>query len=293
MKKLLLLAVSLMTSSLLFAQGDLSLSQYAKLDGATKDGVQGFTDGIQGGLNALEWTDGSGADVFRIGLQIHSGFGIIPASPEIGLKDDVPMPSFGGQVNLGTMGAEVYLRMFPEVEGDGFSYGNFGIGAKYDITDFIPVTGFPSTSVYASYTSYTFKVSGNQEVSGVETIDVGGTPYDATYTTSVDAEISLEGSSFNIGAISSYDLWIIRFFGRVALEMAGSDISWNGAEPDATNVTGDPNSGFVIGTKSFEGGSDFGNSGLRLGFGMSLLGLKGEVGYMNGSYFGVGYGITF
>lgn len=293
MKKLTILALSLAFAGTAFAQKDFSLSQYSKLPSDAEEGVQGLTDGLHGGLNTLEWTDGSGPTLFRIGLQIHAGVGMVPAAPEVGLKDDVPMPSFGAQLNLGTMGAEGYFRIFPEVDAGGIKYGMMGFGLKYDITDFIPVTGFPSTSAYVSYSSLSFSAESEQVIDGVEKVTYQNQTYDASYSTTVNGKAEISASSFSVGAITSYDLVILRVFGRVALEMGSSEVSWNGAEPDQNKVSGNPITGFTIGTKNFNGGNDFGNSGLRLGAGLSLLGVKAEVGYRSGLYAGVGYGFTF
>ncbi len=286
MKKLIVLAFSLVFAGSAFAQADLDLSQYQKLTGAAEDGVQGMTDGLHAGLNSLEWTDGSGPDVFRLGISLYTGLGTIPAEPAIGLKDDAYFPSFGGQVNLGTMGAEVYFRMFPKIDASGVEYGTWGVGAKYDITDFIPVTGFPSTSAYVSYSSFAFSVTDSRTVDGEYEVAPGLT---YPYSVPVDSKAEINASSFNIGAITSYDLVIVRVFGRVALEMASSEVKWNTVIPDGTiNVQTQ-----TANTKPFEGGNDFGNSGLRLGAGLSLIGIKAEVGYRSGLYAGLGYGITF
>lgn len=293
MKKLTILALSLAFAGTAFAQKDFSLSKYPKLTGAVEEGVQGFTDGLHGGLNSLEWTDGSGPTLFRIGLQIHVGAGMVPAAPEVGLKDAFPMPSLGAQLNLGTMGAEGYFRIFPEIDMNGAKYGMIGFGLKYDITDFIPVTGFPSTSAYISYSSLSFSAESEQDINGTEPVTYQNQTYDAQYSTKVTGKAEISASSFNVGAITSYDLVVLRVFGRVALEMGSSEISWNGAEPDKNQVSGNPVTGFTIGTKPFKGGNDFGNSSLRIGAGLSLIGIKAEVGYRSGLYAGVGYGFTF
>lgn len=279
MKKLTLIGLAVLASTVTFGQA-LKIDNLKTLSSKEKDGIQSLTDGLQGGLSSLEWTDGSGPTLFRISVGVYAGLGSYEEAKSIGIDKAGMVPSAGIQVGLGTMGAEGYFRMLPSLTFGDASIGSMGFGLKYDLTSLIPVVGFPSTSAYVGYGTINAKFETTVEK---VTANVQGTPTEVTVGKKVSAEI--KSSTFNMGVITSYDLVILRVFARAAFEAGNSDLDWAGFEPVVNG-----NSASFSEWKSNE---TFGNSGMRLGVGLSLFGIKAEVGTRNGLYAGAGYGFSF
>ncbi|MCA0445707.1 MAG: hypothetical protein LCH54_05725 [Bacteroidetes bacterium] len=279
MKKLTLIGLAVLASTVAFGQA-LDISAFKSLTAPQKDGVQSLTDGLQGGLSSLEWTDGSGPTLFRISVGVYAGLGSYEEAKSVGIDKAGMIPSAGLQVGLGTLGAEGYFRMLPSLTFGDASIGSMGFGLKYDLTDLIPVTGFPSTSAYVGYGTINAKFE--TTVKEVEDNSTG-----TTIVIPVNKKVSAEikSSTFNLGVISSYDLVILRVFARAAFEAGNSDLDWAGFEPVKNGQS------FSFG--EWKSNESFGNSGMRLGIGLSLIGIKAEIGVRNGLYAGAGYGFSF
>ncbi len=275
---LVLLAANIFLFSTAFAQSDMDLTKYSSLK-AVDDQVQDITDAVHSGMNVLDWTDGSGPTLFRVSVDVFAGFGSFDALPEIGLKDSGIAPgALGVQGGFGTAGLEAYVRYFPELTVSDVDVSSIGFGLKYEISKIMPIPMLPSTSVYVDYNTLSFGVNATRK---------GSVPYSGNNgTTNVSYEaksgIDMAFSTINIGLIASYDLVLVRFYGKLAYEIGSTDIDWN-------YVTAVSETEYEIRKNSDE----FTNSGLRYGVGMSLFGIKAEAGGRGSNlYFGVGYGIS-
>lgn len=255
-----------------FAQSDLDFTQFSSLMDV-EDDVQNVTDGIHAGLSALDWTDASAPKLFRISAGVFTGFGSFDASEDIGLKDGgVALGNVGAQVGFGTAGLEAYARFFPETEFSDVKLKTLGFGLKYELSSIVPVPLFPALGVFADYNTLDFGVDGKR--SGVTTD--GNIPYE----TRAGIEMSL--TTINIGVIASKDFLLLRVYGKLAYEMGKTDITWNSA-------SGTGGVDYVV----VEENEEFDNNGLRYGVGITLMGIRAEVGGRGSNLFlGLGYGIS-
>lgn len=259
-------------SGISFAQGDLDLSDFNSVK-ALEDDMEPFLNAFQSGLSVLTWTSGDAPDVFGISIGAFAGFGSIEKNPAIGIPKDVFFPStLGIQLGLGTAGFEAYARFAPEIDTDGASVDGFGIGLKYDISDLIPVSGFPSASAYVEYNTMNFGISGSTVYTD-QTTNLSGT---------ISNDIELGFSTINVGAVVGYDLVILGVYGKIGVEMGNSELSW---------TTGAVSNGIIVADTQK---GDISNTNLRYAVGLSLLGIKAEIGGRGASTaIGLGYGISF
>jgi len=268
----LLLALTLFTGPL-FAQSDLDFTTFSDLDKLSEQ-MDGINNAAHASMNVLDWTDASGPTLFRISAGIFVGAGSFPANEAVGLTEDGYLPAgLGLQAGFGTMGFEAYARFFPETEVQGLSLQVLGFGLKYELSDLIPIPAFPALAVFADYNTMGFAINDSRDVY-LDNGEKAGT---------VDSGIDLKFSTVNIGAMISYDLLLVRVYGKIAYDMGTTDVSWVYAT--ATQV-GQVNASEQSGTLD--------SNGLRLAVGASIFGIKAEIGTRSGSTFaGLGYGLTF
>lgn len=276
MRKLLLVTIFVfLLSGSSFAQSDMNLTEFGSISSLKKQ-IEPFTDAFHSGLNVLTFTDASAPSVFGVSVSVFSGFSSIEKNPDIGLKDEgYIISTLGAQAGFGTAGFEIYLRYFPELETSGFKIDAIGFGLKCDLTDMIPVTGFPSTSAYVEYNSQNFSVNKNRSVS----VDDGtGNNVNGTVKSGIDMGFS----TINIGAIVGYDLVLLGVYGKLGVELGNTNISWNQAVVSNGVVVADGNSG------------DISSTAMRYAIGLTLFGFRAEFGGRgSNTSAGLGYGISF
>ncbi len=249
------------------AQGDLDLTQFSSASDLESE-FENFNNGIYAGMSALDWTDASGPSVFRISAGVFMGFGSVEKNKNIGIPDDVYIPGGAGlQVGFGTAGFELYGRFMPEMELSDAKTKTLGFGFKYEITDMFPVPGFPSTALFVDYNSMEMGVNKNRDIDGTNQ--------------EVKSQIELKFSTINIGAMMSYDFLVARIYGKLAVEMGTTDLSWN----SATVLAGNPIEETITG--------ELESTGFRYAVGIAAFGFKAEVGGRGENLFaGIGYGIS-
>lgn len=270
MRKFTVITLSfLIFTGVIFAQDNINLSEFASVK-ALESEFEDFNNGVYAGLSALDWTDGSGPSLFRISAGVFMGFGSISKNKLIGLSEDLFMPAGAGlQVGFGTAGFEAYARYSPEFELSGVNQAMLGFGIKYEISDLIPVVGFPSTALFADYNTLDFGVSKTKEV----TVD--------NVTGDVKTGVDLAFSSINIGAIMSYDFVVLRVYGKLAVELGDTELTWNQAVAVANAIQATEQTGNVDST------------GFRYALGLVLFGFKAEAGGRGSNLFAaIGYGIS-
>jgi hypothetical protein len=275
MKILMTIIVALFFLSLPgFAQSDIDFTQFSSLK-QVEDDVQNFTDGLHAGLSALDWTDGSAPSLFRISAGVFTGFGSFDAAEQIGLKDGgVTLGNIGAQVGFGTAGVEVYARYFPEIDVSDVKLKTLGFGLKYELTSLVPVPLFPALSVYGDYNTLDF---------GVNATRTGTVPDAPMVQYETKAGIDMSFSTINIGLIASKSFLLFSIYGKVAYELGSTDITWNSVT--SSNVP----AGYV----TVEENAEFDNNGFRYGVGLTLMGIRAEVGGRGSNLFlGLGYGIS-
>jgi hypothetical protein len=269
MKKMLqtLLVVFVLTG-IGFAQDNLNFT--ALTSGDLKKEIEDLNSGMNAGMSVLNWTDGSAPSLFKISAGIFLGFGSAGKNPTIGLKDDVFFVSGAGlQAGFGTAGFEVYARLLPETDAFDYSLKSLGFGLKYEISDMFPGPGLPDIALFADYNTLDFSL--NQE----KTVTVDNVSGD------VNTDIKLAFSSINIGAIASYDLVVVRVYGKLALELGSTDMDWNRAVLSGNNIVADKTS------------SSLTDTGFRYAIGAVLFGFRAEIGGRGSNLFaGLGYGIS-
>jgi len=257
--------------------GDMDLSDFGSISDV-KEEIEPFTDAFHSGLNVLTFTSGDAPSVFGISVSVFTGFSSIEKNPAIGLTEEgFTFSTLGIQAGLGTAGFEVYARYFPELETSGFNIDALGFGLKYDLSDMIPVTGFPSTSAYVEYNSQSFGVNDKRDV----TID-DGTGTGGTINGTVQSGIDMSFSTINIGAIVGYDLVVIGIYGKFGVEIGNTELTWNQAVAAAGQVVSAENSG------------DLETTAMRYAVGVTLFGFRAEIGGRgSNTSAGIGYGISF
>jgi hypothetical protein len=223
-------------------------------------------------MSALDWTDASAPTLFRFSAGVFTGFGSFDASEKIGLKDGgVALGNIGAQVGFGTAGFEAYARFFPETELSDVKLKTLGFGIKYELSSIVPVPLFPAFGIYADYNTLDFGLNGKR--TGVLE---GNIPYETK------AGIDLSLTTINIGVIASKDFILFRIYGKLAYEIGKTDITWNSA-------SGTGGIDYVV----LEQNEEFDNNGLRYGVGLTLMGIRAEVGGRGSNLFlGLGYGIS-
>lgn len=273
MKRILLSVFSIfLLCNISFAQSDLNFTSFKSFD----DLQTQFTDinnAIYGGMNVLDWTDGSGPTLFRISAGLFVGVGKFSANDLIGVTSDGYSPAgVGVQAGFGTAGFEAYARYFPKTDVQGLKLNSLGFGLKYEITKLIPVPLFPSTSIYVDYNTIDFGLNDTRDVYTSDTHQKIGT---------VNAGIDMGFKSVNVGAIISYDLLLLRIFGKVAFQSGNTDMNWVYATSSNGSVLSENKSGTLT------------DSGLRIAAGVAIFGIRAEVGSSSGNLFaGLGYGIS-
>ncbi|HHM02496.1 MAG TPA: hypothetical protein ENJ15_05730 [Caldithrix abyssi] len=275
MRRLFLLLISLfLFVGSASAQSDLDFTTFSDLN-ALADDMDGINNAAYAGMNVLDWTDASGPTLFRISAGVFLGVGSFAENPSIGLNEAGYLPSgIGVQAGFGTMGFEAYARYFPETEVQGLSLQVLGFGLKYELSDLIPIPAFPAIAVFADYNTMGFAINASRDVYLDDGVTKAGT---------VDAGIDLQFSSINIGAMISYDLLLVRLYAKAAYDIGKTDVSWVYATAAAVGSV----------QESTQNGT-LDSSALRLAAGLSIFGIKAEVGTRNGSQFaGLGYGISF
>jgi len=260
------LSIILILSGILFAQGDLDLTQFESANDL-KSEFEDFNNGTYAGMSALDWTDASGPSVFRFSAGVFAGFGSVAKNKDIGFDSDIFVPTTGLQVGFGTAGFELYARIMPELEFSSAKLKALGFGLKYELTDLIPVPAFPSTALFVDYNTMDLGVNENRSIDGT--------------TQKVKSQIDLNFSTINIGAMMSYDFIVARVYGKLAVELGNTDMSWN----SATAVGGVPVENTIK--------DELESTGFRYAVGLALFGIKAEVGGRGSNLFaGLGYGIS-
>jgi len=260
-------------SGMVYAQTDIDFSEYTNLD-AVEDEVQNVTDGIHAGMSALDWTSGSAPSLLGFSVSVFTGFGSFDASEKIGLEDGgVALGNVGAQVGIGTGGIEAYARFFPETELSDVKLKTLGFGLKYELSKLIPAPMFPAVGVYADYNTLDF---------GINDTRSGTLDGDIKYST--DAGIDMSLTTINVGVIVSKSLILVSFYGKLAYEIGKTDVSWN-----SVVLSGGTMAGYTV----VEQSQEFDNNGIRYGVGMTLMGIRAEVGGRGSNlYLGLGYGIS-
>lgn len=268
-KYLITLLSLLLFSSFSFAQSDLDLTSFGSVKELEKE-FEDFNNGIYAGMSALDWTDASGPSVFRISAMVFASVGSIPKNTALNISDDIYTPSgLGAQVGIGTMGFEAYVRMLPEVELDGVKYKSLGFGLKYDLTSLIPVPGFPATAIFVDHNTMDFGISKSKQVT------VSG------QTGDINTGVDLGFVTNNVGLMMSYDLLLVRVFGKVAMEMGTTSTTWNQGVVSNGQVVEEKVSGEID------------SNGFKISAGFTAMGIRAEVGTRGGNLFaGLGYGIS-
>lgn len=254
-------------SGISLAQGDLDLTQFESVNDLESE-FEDFNNGILAGMSALDWTDASGPSVFRFSAGIFVGLGGIEKNKLIGIDDDLFTPGgIGLQLGFGTVGFEFYARFLPEFEVSDADLKTLGFGIKYELTNLIPIPAFPSTALFVDYNTMDLSVNDKREIPGV--------------SSKINSEIELKFSTINIGAIMSYDFIVARIYGKLAVELGNTDMSWN----SVTNAAGSPVEKTITG--------DLKSTSFRYAVGLVLFGVKVEVGGRGSNLFaGLGYGIS-
>lgn len=273
---LITISVIFLSFGFSFSQlGDMDLTDFGSISDV-KEEIEPFTDAFHSGLNVLTFTSGDAPSVFGISVSVFTGFSSIEKNPAIGLTEEgFTFSTLGIQAGFGTAGFEVFARYFPELETSGFNIDALGFGLKYDLSDMIPVTGFPSTSAYVEYNSQSFGVSDSRNV----TVDdgVGG-----TINGTVNSGIDMSFSTINVGAIVGYDLLVLGVYGKIGVEIGNTELTWNQAVSAAGQVVEAENSG------------DIETTAMRYAVGVTLFGFRAEIGGRgSNTSAGIGYGISF
>jgi len=259
----------LLFSGFSFAQFDLDLTKYAKVSDLEKD-FEGFNNSIHAGMSTLEWTEAGAPSVFGGSVNVFYAMSSLEKAPAIGLSDEGFTPSaLGLQVGFGTAGFEVYARYLPAFETGSADLSVLGFGLKYDLSDLIPVPALPAISAYASYNTQTLSASVSKNV----TIN--------NISGDVKTGMELDFSTINIGAIVGYDLIVLSIYGKAAVELGSTDMTWNQAVAQGNTVVGQKSTG------------TFDNTGFRYAVGLALFGIRAEFsGRGSNIALGVGYGIS-
>ena len=234
------------TFGLSFGQfGGLDFSNYSSIADLEKE-VEDLNNSFHSGMNVLTWTEASAPSVIGLSIGVYSGFGGVDKNANINLKDGgFVIGSAGIQAGFGTAGFEIFARYLPEMDLGDLKSSALGFGLKYDISDMIPAPGFPSTSLFVDYASQDISIN--------------------------DIEMGL--SSINIGTIVGYDLIVIGVYGKLAVELGNTEVTW---DTPAGEVKGDLDS-----------------TGFRYAVGVTLFGFRLEGGGRGSSYsVGLGYGIS-
>jgi len=244
-----------------FAQDDLDFTNYTSMKQLEGD-FEDLNNGVYAGMNALDWTDASAPSLFKFSADILLGFGSVGKNPDIGIKDDLFFPTAAGlQLGFGTAGFEAFARFMPETEAFSYKMKALGFGLKYEISDMIPVPGFPSVALFADYNTLDFGVNENRDVNGVK----------------YKSKIDMSFSSVNIGTILSYDFVVARVFGKLGVDMGSTDLSWNSVVNNTENLVK----------------GDLSGTGFRYSIGAALFGFRAEIGGRGSNMFaGLGYGIS-
>jgi uncharacterized protein DUF6588 len=269
LKTLQILSFLLIFSGITLAQGDLDLTQFGSVKDLETE-FEDFNNGVHAGMGVLDWTDASGPSVFRFSAGVYMGVASVKKNETIGINNDFYMPAGAGiQLGFGTAGFELYFRYLPELELSGANLKSLGFGAKYELTDLIPIPAFPATALFVDYNTMTFGIT------ETNTVVVDGVSGD------VKTGINLDFSTINIGTMMSYDFLVARVYGKIAVELGSTDMSWNQAVLIAGQVVADGTSGTLDAT------------GFRYAVGLAAFGIKVEVGGRGSNLFaGLGYGIS-
>jgi len=274
MKRLTVAILSIfILSNISFAQSNLDLTKFSSMD-KFESQFSDINNAIYGGMNVLDWTDGSGPTLFRISAGLFVGVGQFSASDLIGLSSDgYTTAGVGVQAGFGTAGFEAYARFFPHTNVRGLQLKALGFGLKYEITKLISVPMFPATSIYVDYNTVDFGLDDTRDVYFSGSTTKAGT---------VSSGIDLGFKSVNVGAIFSYDLLLLRVFAKVAYGSGSTDMSWIYATaPSEVTVTSVTKTGTLS------------SSALRLAAGFAIFGIRAEVGIRKDNMFaGLGYGIS-
>jgi hypothetical protein len=265
-----------LASSVSFSQlGDMDLTDFGSISSVKKE-IEPFTDAFHSGLNVLTFTSGDAPSVFGISVSVFAGFSSIEKNPAIGLTEEgFTFSTMGVQAGFGTAGFEIYARYFPELETSGFNIDALGFGLKYDLSDMIPVTGFPSASLYAEYNTQSFGVNDQRAVA----VDNGA---GGTINGTVKSGIDMNFSTINIGAIVGYDFLVIGIYGKVGVEIGNTELTWNQAVAAGGQVIAAENSG------------DLETTAMRYAVGVTVFGFRAEIGGRgSNTSAGIGYGISF
>jgi len=250
--------------------GDMDLTEFGSIS-AVKKQIEPFTDAFHSGLNVLTFTTADAPSILGINVSVFTGFSSIEKNSDIGLTEEgFTFSTLGVQAGFGTAGFEIYARYFPEFETEDYSIDALGFGLKYDLSDMIPVVGFPSTSLYAEYNTQKFGASTSKVITEN---NVSGT---------VKTGIDMSFSTINIGTIVGYDLIVLGIYGKLGVEIGNTTLTWNqGVE-----------SGGQIVANEIEG--DIETTAMRYAVGVTVFGFRAEIGGRgSNTSAGIGYGISF
>lgn len=265
MKKLVLsLLIVLFSAGSAFSMDTLDFTDYDSVD-QIESQFKDFNRSVYAGMNMLTWTSADTPTLLGINFNIVAGFGSFEASPAIGIDEDGILPTGAAfQVGFGAAGFEAYTRVLPEVElGSDIKAKIFGFGLEYQLSNLIPVPGFPDIAIFGEYNTLGLKQ--DREI--------------ATGYGSIDSGVDLKFKSTNFGVVISKSLAILRIYGKAGIQSGSTDMMWNqAAEGGITNTIR----------------GDISDSQLAYAFGLSIAGLKAEVGARGSNLgFGLGWGMRF
>ena len=251
--------ITLFSFGVAFSQGEMDLTKYGSISTVKKD-IEPFTDAFHSGLNVLTFTSADAPSLFGVSVSVFSGFSSLDKIPEVHQTEEgFLISTLGVQAGFGTAGFEVYARYFPEQELSNFKINSLGFGLKYDLSDMIPVVGFPSTSAYAEYNTQLFAASDSRNV--VVDDGIGG-----TINGTVKSGIEMNFSTINLGVIVGYDLIVIGVYGKLGVEMGNTELTWNQAVASNGAVVTAKNTG------------DIESTAMRYAVGLTFFGFRAEIG---------------
>jgi len=267
--------ITFLTFGFAFSQGEIDLTKYGSISAVKKD-IEPFTDAFHSGLNVLTFTSADAPSLFGVSVSVFTGFSSLDKLPKVNQKEDgFIMSTLGVQAGFGTAGFEIYARYFPEQELSNFKINALGFGLKYDLSDMIPVVGFPSTSAYVEYNSQLFSASDSRNV----VVNDGN---NGTVSGTVKSGIDMNFSSINIGAIVGYDLIVLGIYGKLGVEIGNTELTWNQAVASNGQVIANENKG------------DIESTAMRYAVGLTFFGFRAEIGGRgSNTSAGIGYGISF
>ncbi len=277
MKKFLFIVlIVLISGRSSFAQFSVENLHYFPNIETLEDRISPYTDPFFSGLSVLTFSDASSPSNLGFRIGVYTGFSTIEEDTTIGIGGNfLKISTLGFQVGFGSSGFETYIRYVPDFElptddNDSKGYGAFGLGLKYDITDYITIPDIPSVSIYAEYNS--------QYLTKTDSAYIESQNGDVIGSMMTDHKFNF--SSFNFGTIVGYDFPTVNIYAKAGIEFGNAEISWN-------HWVGDPEN-----PKRNSG--DISSTGFRYALGLTYYGFKIELGGRNSHFsLGIGLGVSF